>query len=300
MFQRIMNLTAACLTAACLITPVCTQADSEQTLLRLWTANTAAETGIINDLIEGFNQQYPHIIVKLSIAGAISVLDEGKAGNADLIITHHPPGEQLFVAEGYGLSRTKIMYNEFVILGPRGEQSKIPATIKDPLDLLRWISREELPFITPGQRSGTYRKLDQLWTLAGVEPNWVGYEISGVSSAAAIKDAALFDAYAFADLGTYLANREEVGDKLVPMFRDHTALRNYYSAIVVSNNYFHNTNVSGAQLFLDYLVSDQGQRRIAEFGSAKFGTHIYTPAAHLDEGLKAERAQRELDQKSLM
>ncbi len=274
--------------------------NDNQKPLRLWVANTATETGLIPELIKDYNKEYPDARIELNIAGAIAVLEQGQQGNADLIITHYPAGEELFVKQGYGESSTKIMYNEFVILGPRKAQPKPPITIKDPLDLLRWIAREQLPFITPGKRSGTYRKLDELWTLSGIDPDWVGYEISGVSAAAALQNAATFETYAFADLGTYLVNREQVGQILVPFFRDHITLRNDYSAIVVSDRLFPGTNKALAQSFLDYLVSDAGQQKIAAFGRQKYGTQIYTPAAHLDEGLKTARAQQQLAQKIFM
>ena len=274
--------------------------NNNQKQLRLWVANTATETGLMAELIKDYNREHPDTHIKLNIAGAITVLEEGQRGNADLIITHHPAGEELFVEQGYGEASTRVMYNEFVILGPREAQPKPPATIKDPVGLLRWIAQEELPFIAPSKRSGTYRKLDELWTLSNIDPDWVGYEISGVSSAAAIQNAAIFEAYAFADLGTYLVNRKTVGEVLVPLSRDHITLRNYYSAIVVSDRLFPDTNKTLAQSFLDYLVSDAGQQKIAAFGLQKYGTQIYTPAAHLDEGLKVIRAQQKLAQKIFM
>lgn len=268
-------------------------AAAEQSRLRLSAASTAAETGIIDFMVAGFREVHPEIEVSVTKAGALEVLDQARRGQADVIITHHPKSEQMFINEGYGISRTLVMYNEFVILGPH----------KDPLGLfrekdirvvLKRLSKDQVPFLVPGLRSATSLALNELWSLTGIKPDWPGYEISGASTATTLKDADLFGNYTFADIGTFLAGRKELKGNITPLYRDDIALRNYYSAVIVSQKRFPQANQSQSEIFVDYLVSAAGQERLARYGEMRFGTQVYMPAAHLDEGLKARRSREEL------
>jgi diguanylate cyclase (GGDEF)-like protein len=267
---------------------------SSTSVLRVAVASTAAETGLINELAREFERARPGISVRIEYAGAIAVLDRARAGHADLIITHHPESEAVFVDEGYGLLNTIFMYNEFALFGPPAD----PLRLRQETDIraiLRLLMHQQVSFLVPGRRSGTYKKLSELWTMAAVEPSWPGYEITGESSAGTLRTAALFDAYAFADLGTYLVHRNELGGKLVPLVRDNVALRNYYTATVVNATRVAGANQNLAAAFLDYLISDAGQERIRRYGEERFNAQVFTPAAYLDEGLRARRLAAEVE-----
>jgi len=266
-------------------------------LLRVVAANTVGDTGLITWIAKGFEAQHPGNSVMIEYAGALTVLDRARAGHADLVITHHPGSELVFVGEGYGLLRTLIMYNDFAIFGPARDPLRL-RNDRDPTDALRKLARQQVPFMVPGARSGTYKKLSELWTAAGIDPDWPGYEIVDASSAATLRNAATFGAYAFADMGTYFANREALGSRLVPLSRDNVALRNEYYATVVSRERIAAANQPLAEAFLDYLVSDEGQARIRLFGEDRYGTQIFTPAAHLDAGLRSREAALELAEKA--
>jgi diguanylate cyclase (GGDEF)-like protein/PAS domain S-box-containing protein len=274
--------------------PVLAQAQgTTPNVLRVATASTAGETGIIGALAREFEARNPGVKLELEFSGAIAVLDRARAGGADLIITHHPESEAVFVDEGYGLLNTVIMYNEFALFGPARDPLRLHEET-DIREILRRLAENQVAFLVPGRRSGTYKKLSELWIMAAIEPSWPGYEITGESSAGTLRSAALFGAYSFADLGTYLANRTELSGKLVPLVRDHVALRNYYSAIVVSAQKVAGVNQALAERFLAYLVSDVGQENIRRFGEERLGAQIFTPAAYLDEGLRARRIAAEL------
>ena len=261
--------------------------------LRVMTANTAAETGIIRALADDFQKRHPEIKVTIDAAGALQVLDNGRHGLADLIITHHPQGEMLFMTEGYGQQRASFMYNEFAILGPRADPLRLSGE-RDLMVVLHRLARNQVPFMVPGARSGTASRLNDLWSMAGIRPDWLGYESQNGSAAATLANAALFNAYTLVDLGTYFMNRAQLGTGYVPLYRDHVLLRNTYSAIVVNADKVPNVNRVAAGVFRDYLISDAGQGLIRQFSESRFGALLFTPAAHLDEGLRAERAQLEL------
>ena len=266
-------------------------------VLRVVAANTVGDTGLIKWVAQGFEALNPDITVTIEYAGALAVLDRARDGHADLVITHHPGSELVFVGEGYGLLRTLIMYNDFAIFGPVRDPLRLREN-RDPTDALRKLARQRVPFMVPGARSGTYKKLSELWTAAGIEPDWPGYEVTNASSTATLRDAATFGSYAFADMGTYFANREVLGNRLVPLSRDNVALRNEYYATVVSHERIPTANQPLAEVFLDYLVSNEGQDRIRHFGEDRYGTQIFTPAAHLDTGLQSREAALELAQKT--
>ena len=270
---------------------------SDHAVLRVAVASTAGATGLLKQLISGFEAQHPAVTVKVEQAGAIAVLDRGRAGAADLVLTHHTGSELVFVGEGYGILRTLIMYNDFAIFGPPRDPLRL-RNERDPTAALRKLARQQVPFMAPGLRSGTNKKLSELWAAAGIEPDWPGYEVSNTSSAATLRNAATFETYAFADMGTYLSSRETLAGRLAPLSRDNVALRNEYYATVVSRARIPTANQPMAEAFLDYLVSPEGQERIRNFGEEKYGTQIFTPAAHLDQGLRARRSALELGEKT--
>ncbi|HHJ17154.1 MAG TPA: EAL domain-containing protein [Gammaproteobacteria bacterium] len=266
---------------------------AEAETLRLQVANTAYETGLISDLVRLFEKQNPDAQVTIEHAGALPVLQRGREGLADAIITHHPYSEEVFLAEGFGTTRTLIFYNDFALFGPSEDPLDIKAE-HEPGRIFQRLAEEEVPFLTPGHRSGTFRRLQELWGVAGVDPDWPGYESTGSSSRSTLLMAANFGAYAFSDIGTYLTLRDQMGDSIEPLFRDHKALRNYYSYIVVNPSKIAGVNYALARRFLDFLVSKNTQEFINRFGEEVHQTSIYSAAAHLDDGLQKRRAQAQL------
>ncbi len=260
---------------------------------RLLVANTAAETGVMARLVAEFAKRHPQYDVEMEVAGGLVVLERAREGRADAVVTHHPPNEQLFIADGYGVSRTLFMFNDFVLLGPPDDPLEIQRE-RDLVRVLNTLADAEVSFMVQGERSGTYQKLAELWSLAQIEPDWIGYEPIGTSSASTLHAAAAMGAYAFADIGTYLANRAEIQDQLVPLYRDHHALRNFYHYLVVNPETIPAANREAAVRFKEFLVSADGQSLIEQFGMEEFQTAVFAPAAHLDPGLQAEQAAAEI------
>jgi PAS domain S-box-containing protein len=290
--RRSRALGLLCVAASLLaILPVTTLLAAQT--LRVSTSNTATETGILQVLADDFEKRHPGVTILFSSAGTLQVLEDARNGKADLIITHHPQAETLFMSEGYGLRRGSFMYNEFAILGPSQDPLKLRSE-RDLIKVLRTLAKYQVDFMTPGARSGTTSRLNDLWTLAGIKPDWVGYEHLGIRAAATLTQAAQSGAYSFADLGTYYKNRERLPATYVPLYRDNILLRNSYSAIVVNDSKVSGSQRALADAFFDYLVSDAGQSLIQKFGVERFGILLFTPAASLDDGLRAEREHQDL------
>jgi diguanylate cyclase (GGDEF)-like protein/PAS domain S-box-containing protein len=256
--------------------------------LRIAVASTANDTGILQALVDDFLAQHPGQHVELHPAGALAALTAGRQGKADLVITHDRRSEEIFIDEGFGLSRTQIMYDEFAIVGPPAD----PLNLRRESDLsaaLRRLALAKAEFLAPSPQSGTARRLTQLWDAAGVTPDWPGYEVTGTSAAATLRQAAQFDSYTLVDMGTFLSQRSQLAGRITPLYRDNPLLRNVYSALVVNPNRVKGARADLAQPFVDYLVSDRAQELIAHFGEKIFQNRLYTPAAQLDPGVRAAK-----------
>ena len=261
--------------------------------LRLLVAKTANETGLITYLANAFEADHPDSQLRIISAGGLDTLVQGRTGIADAIISHTPESEELFMADGYGISHTLIMYNNFAIFGPPDDPLELRQQT-DLLSALRIIAENEPPFLVQGYRSGTYYRLLQLWAAARIRPTWLGYESTDGSSPTTLSTAAEFGAYAFADLGTYFSLPAERRAQLVPLVRDHRALRNDYHYLVIDPDRAPGVNRALAEDFLAFLISDKGQRLIGQFGSAQAPVSLYTPAAHLDQELMMLRTQQQV------
>ncbi len=261
-------------------------------VLRVSLASTAASGGVFEHLAEIYQYKYPNTKIKIHVRGGLTVLEQARQGNADLVVTHLPASEKLFIDEGYGVSRTLIMYNEFILLGPKNNMKLVGE--HDLYKVLHRIADNEVDFLVPHKRSGTFKKIDEIWLMTGIVPDWIGYESTGTSAVATLRTAAEFGAYTFIDMSTYLTNRSVIQGKLIPVYRDHAALRNYYSGVIVSQNRFAEVNQPLAEKFLHFLVSDEAQNEIRTFSEQQFGAQIFVPAAHMDVGLKNKQIQQQL------
>jgi signal transduction histidine kinase/DNA-binding transcriptional LysR family regulator len=266
-------------------------------LLRIAAARSAADSGLINYLAEEFRKQTPDTSIEIHPVGALQALDLGRQGEVDLVITHHPQNESLFMEERHGLERAQFMYGEYALFGPVGLLQKF-STFTNIAQVMHEIAAREYPFMVPSPRSGTYRKIEELWALAGIDPDWVGYENSGTSSAATLLQSQQFSALTIADLSIYYTNREQLTGDIAPLYRGDIVLRNPFHAIVVNATTHPNVNEKQAIAFLDFLVSDAGQDAIRTFTQNKFSAAIFTPSAHLDRGLLARKAEQALKRQS--
>jgi len=275
-----------------------TQADTTILPLRISAAGTVTDTGLLQELAKDFHARFPEISVEVRTGGALAALEDGRQGRADLIITHHRSGEEAFVEQGFGLERAQFMYDEFAIFGPPADPLKLSREA-GLLQVIKRLATARAPFLTPSPQSGTHIKLMEVMRAAGVKPDWPGFEITGASAVATLHQAAQFESYALANMSTWLAGRELLAGRIVPLYRDHPLLHNTYSAIVVNPERVAGAQPEMAKLFLDYLTTDSGQSLIARFGESDVSNRWFTPIAALDPGLKAARLMREVERKNM-
>lgn len=262
--------------------------------LRISAARSAHDLQIIEELASSFQQKNPDVTISIKSGGVLAVLQQGKEGLADVILTHHKPAELKFVADGFALKRTQLMFTEYALFGPPGDELGL-TKLKDIASVFKKLAEAEAEFYVPSPRSGTNMKIEELWSSVGINPTWLGYENTGASGYATLLQAAEFGTYAVAEMATYLDNREKLEGKIIPLFRDDLNLRNIYSLIVVNPEKINAINTKLAIKFHDYLVSEEGQDIIRSIGEKNFNAMVLQPAAHLDDNLRAERAKQRLE-----
>lgn len=243
------------------------------------TTTTTQDSGILQILTDTFARKYG-LRVKTIVAGSGDALKQGARGEGDVLLTHSPDAEKAWMADGNGSSRRLVMYNDFVIIGPRGD----PARVKGlkPVEALRRIATSKAAFVSRGDQSGTHVRELAIWKRAGINPkgqSW--YRETGQGQGLTTDVASQFQAYAFTDRGTYLVHAKRLG--LPILIENDPSLYNVYHVMPVNSARFARVNARGGQAFADWIVSPQAQAVIAQFGKAQYGRSLFVPAAGLRE-----------------
>ncbi len=258
-----------------------TYAEVNKQLLRISAALSVEKTDLLQKMIADFKSRHPGIIVQLNGVGSLQTLDDASNGRADVAITHHTDGRKSFILAGYAALHAQLMYNSYVLLGPRDDPYNISQS-RNIIDALKIIAQHELPFVVPSSRSGTHLRIQELWNLAGITPDWPDYLSSGSSSHTTLLYAANFSSYTITDMATYQINKTRVGINLQPLLLDTENMRNQYSILVVNADKIAGANQELATRFFDYMTSPDAQQFINSFTLENFGTPVFTPTAQFD------------------
>lgn len=257
--------------------PALAQAPPSVTPPSITVASTTSteQSGLFKHLLPAFTNT-TGIDVKVVALGTGQALDVGRRGDADVVFVHDRAAEEAFVAEGFATRRQDVMYNDFVIVGPKGDPAK--AAGKDVLEGLRRISAAGAPFISRGDRSGTHAAELRYWKDAGVDPGaakgaW--YKEIGQGMGPALNMASASSAYLLTDRGTWLSFRNRSGlDVLVEGDR---RLFNQYGVMLVNPAKHPHVKAGEGQAFIDWLVSPEGQGAIAGYKIG--GEQLFFPNA---------------------
>jgi tungstate transport system substrate-binding protein len=245
------------------------------------STTSTQDSGLFGHLLPLFKAK-TGIDVKVVAQGTGQALDTGRRGDADVVFVHAKPHEEKFVADGLGVKRHPVMYNDFVLIGPKSDPAGIRGT-KDIAAALAAIKSKAAPFISRGDRSGTHAAELNLWKAAGIDVaqdrgNW--YREIGQGMGAALNTASASNAYVLADRGTWISfkNRGDV-DILVEGDR---RLFNQYGVILVNPAKHAHVKRDLGQAFIDWLISPEGQKAIADYkigGQQLFFPNATTPGA---------------------
>jgi len=241
--------------------------------IRLWTTTSAEESGLLAELLPAF-QKATGIKVEVTARGTGAALKAGRDGKADVILVHSREQENEFLLDGYGLNRTDVMYNDYVILGPPGDPARI-AGGRDAPAALKKIVESNSPFVSRGNKSGTHIREMSLSVLAQTEwPRNVQTTRKGMLETLKIADQER--AYVLSDRSTYLFNRRDLKN-LVIMVEGDQRLDNPYAVIAVNPVRNPDVNFAAAMAFVDFLVSAEAKEIIVRHGADESGVPLFTP-----------------------
>ena len=234
------------------------------------------DAGIVGALEDAYLAR-TGVLVRHAGAGTGAALDMAKRGGFDLVMVHARALEDKFVAEGFGVDRRDVMYNDFVILGPPSDPVGIRGERRATAALVRIAQRQAL-FVTRGDNSGTHVKEKELWQAAGITPRgswYVTYEKGADGNAPTTRYANDRQGYVLMDRATYLTLKKEIS--LQVLVEKDPDLLNHIAVIRVNPARFPKTNATGALAFVDWLVSDEAQRLIRSFGVDRYGESLFFP-----------------------
>jgi tungstate transport system substrate-binding protein len=260
MFNRRMLIAAVAAAAVLSGAPVLAQ---DKSIIVSSTTSTQ-DSGLFGHILPLFKQK-TGIEVKVVSQGTGQALDTGRRGDADVVFVHAKSLEDKFVAEGQGVKRFPVMYNDFVLIGPKSDPAGIKGS-KDIAAALNKIKEKGASFISRGDKSGTHNAELNLWKVAGIDIEkdkgpW--YKSIGQGMGAALNTASAGNAYVLADRGTWISFKNR-GDLVVAVEGDKR-LFNQYGVILVNPAKHPNVKKDLGQQFIDWLVSPEGQKAIADY-----------------------------------
>jgi tungstate transport system substrate-binding protein len=240
------------------------------------STTSTEQSGLFGFLLPKFTAA-TGIGVKVVAVGTGQALDIGRRGDADVVFVHDKVAEEKFLAEGFGVKRFGVMYNDFVVIGPKADPAKIAGN-KDVSDALRKIAAAKAPFISRGDRSGTHEAELRLWKAAGVDlatakGDW--YREIGQGMGPALNMASASNAYVLSDRGTWL-NFKNRGD-LAILTEGDQRLFNQYGVMLVNPVKHSGVKAKDGQAFVDWLVSADGQKTIGDYKIG--GERLFFPNA---------------------
>jgi tungstate transport system substrate-binding protein len=239
-------------------------AQAQDRFITVASTTSTEQSGLFGYILPIFEKK-TGIQVRVVALGTGQALDLARRGDADVVFVHAKAAEEKFLAEGHGVKRLPVMYNDFVLIGPRGDPAKVAGS-KDILDALKTIQKAQAPFVSRGDKSGTHMAELDLWKASGIDLEkakgpW--YRDTGQGMGPALNTAASMNAYLLADRGTWLAfkNRGE----LTILVEGDKRLYNQYGVMLVNPDKHPTVKKDLGQMFVDWVISPEGQKAIADY-----------------------------------
>ena len=256
-------------------------AHAQQKYITVASTTSTEQSGLFKHLLPVFEKK-TGIQVRVVALGTGQSLDMARRGDADVVFVHAKSLEEKFIDEGFGVKRMPVMYNDFVLIGPKSDPAKVSGG-KDILEALRKISSSKAPFVSRGDRSGTHTAELALWKLAGIDiakEKGPWYRDTGQGMGPALNAAASMNAYILGDRGTWISFKNRAD--LAIVVEGDKRLFNQYGVILVSPAKHPHVKKDLGQAFVDWIVSPEGQRAIAGYkigGEQLFFPNAGTPGA---------------------
>lgn len=250
---------------------------SDRKELILSTTTSTEDSGLLGYLLPIFTEE-TGIEVKTVAVGTGKALENGRAGDADVLLVHAKAAEEEFVKEGHGLRRSDVMYNDFVLVGPADDPAKLKEDSGDNiLRSLETLADSETLFLSRGDDSGTHKKELQIWEEAGIKPEGEWYLEAGQGMADTLKIASEKEAYTITDRATFLKMQDELDLEILVEGDDN--LFNQYGIIPVNPDKNEFINGGAAEKFEKWMLSEEVQELIGKFGIEEYGQALFVPNA---------------------
>ena len=269
------NLLRRALCATALALAAAGGAWAQQTTMVMASTTSTEQSGLFGTLLPAFTKA-TGIGVKVVAVGTGQAIDMAKRGDADVLFVHNRAAEEKYIADGYAPRRYPVMYNDFVMVGPKSD----PAGVKghDIVEALKKIAAANAPFISRGDKSGTDAAVKRFWKLAGLDNHGTGYKECGCGMGPALNIGSSSNSYVVTDRGTWLnfKNRADLGI----LVEGDKRLFNQYGVMVVNPAKHPHVKAAEAQKFIDWVTSPAGQQTIASYKIN--GEQLFFPNAGTD------------------
>lgn len=259
MWHRLIALTVCIVMLTC-VAPL----HAAERFITLASTTSTEHSGLFDSLLPLF-QRATGIAVRVVAVGTGQAIALAQRGDVDVLLVHHKPSEEQLVAEGFGVARFEVMYNDFVLVGPQTDPAAVQG-LTDVLEALRRIAAKEAPFVSRGDDSGTHKLELSLWHSAGVNPTAASggwYRETGAGMSGTLNIASALGAYALTDRGTWLSFKNRQHTTI--LVAGDPKLFNQYGIILVNPARHPHVKAADGQAFLDWLLSAPGQQAIARF-----------------------------------
>jgi tungstate transport system substrate-binding protein len=228
------------------------------------STTSTQNSGLFRHLLPKFTKENG-IEVRVVAVGTGAAIRIARGGDADVLLVHHASSEKRFVAEGFGVERHPVMFNDFIIVGPRDDPARIVGG-RDAVKALTAIARTRAAFVSRADKSGTHKREIELWLAGGLDPRSASgtwYRETGSGMGATLNIAAGMGAHALTDKGTWLSFKNKRG--LAVLVQGDQNLRNEYGVVLVSQQRHPHVKAREGQIFIDWLLSPKGRAAINGF-----------------------------------
>lgn len=246
--------------------------ETETTDLILATTTSTQDSGLLDVLIPIFEEDHPYNVKTIAV-GTGQALEMGVKGEADVLLTHAPESEQELVDNGDVENYQRVMYNDFVIAGPAADPAGIEGLSVN--EAFAAIFENKAAFVSRGDDSGTHKKEVALWENAEITPSEnENYLETGQGMGSSLQVAAEKQGYVLTDRATYLAHQDSLGEFEILVEGDETLL-NIYHVMEVNGDKNEMINGEGAKAFVEFMIDEETQGTIAEFGVDEYGQPLF-------------------------
>nr|WP_211340599.1 substrate-binding domain-containing protein [Mesobacillus subterraneus] len=245
----------------------------KKTDLILATTTSTQDSGLLDVLRPAFEEKH-NFNLKIIAVGTGQALEMGTRGEADVLLVHAPAAEEELVKSGDAINRQKVMYNDFILIGPAGD----PAQVKDLSlpEALKKITEIKAAFVSRGDDSGTHKKELELWKKTDIDPKILGksYIEAGQGMGATLQIASEKNGYTLTDRATFLAQKKNMPETEI-MVKGDESLLNIYHVMQVNDEKHDKVNAAGAKAFVQFMIEDDTKKIIKEFGGDKYGEPLF-------------------------